>query len=139
MKYLTVFLIGLFMLSAFSSCDAQQNKKVENSVSDKVEVYYFHYTRRCATCNAVEDETKKALEKYYADELKSGKVTFTSVNLDEAEGEKIGEKIGVSGQALIIVKGSDKTDLTNEGFMFARSTPTKLYSLVKEAIGKISE
>ena len=27
-----------------------------------IEVYYFHYSRRCATCQAVETETLKAIQ-----------------------------------------------------------------------------
>jgi len=44
------------------------------------------------------------------------------------------EKIGVAGQTLVIVKGETKINLTNEGFMYARSNPGKLETLIKEKI-----
>ncbi|MEA3445686.1 MAG: hypothetical protein U9R19_13285, partial [Bacteroidota bacterium] len=45
------------------ACDPSKKASVEKG---EITVYYFHNTRRCATCNAVEDETKKALKKFYS-------------------------------------------------------------------------
>lgn len=99
-----------------------------------VDVYYFHATRRCATCNAVEDQSKAALEKLYPQEMKSGTIAFHSVNFEEPEGEALGKKLNVPGQALLVVKGDQKTDLTSEGFMYARSAPEKLQNSLKKTI-----
>lgn len=114
------------------SCSAQTNKdKNESSVSEagKVEVYYFHYTRRCATCNAVESVSKNAVAELYGD-----KVIFAEYNLDEEAGETKGKELEVSGQTLLIVAGDTKINITNEGFMNARSNPEKLKAIIKEKI-----
>ena len=66
--------------------------------------------------------------------LKDDKISFTSVNLDEEEGEKTGEKIGATGQSLLIIKGNTKIDLTNEGFMYAKTKPEKYHELLKKEI-----
>jgi hypothetical protein len=95
-------------------------------------VYYFHFTRRCLTCQAVENVTKEALEEYYGN-----KVTFTGLNLDETDGVEKGKVLGIDGQTLIIVSGDTKINLTNEGFMYARANPDKLKSLIKEKVDSL--
>ena len=53
------FLIVFLAFSTFNG-EAQDSNKSDASdlVSENIEVYYFHYTMRCVTCNAIEDETK---------------------------------------------------------------------------------
>jgi hypothetical protein len=126
----------LFIMAIFhTSCSGQVGKEADNdeiAKADKVEVFYFHYTRRCVTCQAVENESKKAVE-----ELFGGKVSFTGYNLEEPAGEKKGKELGVSGQTLLIVKGDTRINITNEGFMYARSNPEKLKEIMREKIEKI--
>jgi len=95
----------------------------------KVQVYYFHFTHRCATCMAVEKESEKAIAGLYGATVK-----FKAYNLDETEGQKMGEKLQISGQTLLIVYGNKRINLTNEGFMYARSNPGKLKEILKEKI-----
>ena len=61
----------------------------------------------------------------YADQVKTGKISFTSLNLEEATGKTIGERLGVNSQTLLIVKGDQKINITNEGFLYAVSKPEK--------------
>jgi hypothetical protein len=136
----------LFLTMAISliifSCN-QQTEVKETAVAEpqtaETMVYYFHYDHRCATCNAVEDVTKNSLNELYAGLVKDGKIAFQSVNLDEKEGEAIGEKLEVAGQELLIIKGDKKTDLTELAFMYARSNPEKLKAAIKEVIDGLVE
>jgi hypothetical protein len=105
-----------------------------NPSAKKVEVYYFHFTRRCMTCNNVEKVSKEAVEKQYPDKVKAGEIAFKSVNLDEKEGEAIGAKLKVEGQSLLIVSGDKRVDLTDKGFMYANDSPGKLKAEIKKAI-----
>ncbi len=66
--------------------------------------------------------------------VKAGKVSFVVVNLDEKSGQAIGDRLGVNGQALVLVKGSEKINITNEGFLYAVSQPEKLKSIIKEKV-----
>lgn len=101
----------------------------------KIQVYYFHYERRCATCIAVEDETKKALNELYAAQVKKGDITFKSINLEEKSGEALANKLKVAGQSLVIVKDDKVTsDLTDKAFMYARSEPAKLKAEIRQQI-----
>jgi hypothetical protein len=100
----------------------------------KVEVFYFHYTRRCATCQAVETETLKILQQLYARQLKEGKLSFSSVNLDEKNSLKLAERCKADGQMLLIVNDNKRVDLTEVGFMYALNKQEKLKLALKKAI-----
>jgi len=127
-----------FLMLVFSgaSCNAQPEKKqtVSATSGNDVEVYYFHRTVRCVTCKTVEAEAKKNIEMLYADQVKKGKISFTALNLEEATGKAIGDKLGVSGQTLLIVKGDQKINITNEGFLYAVSKPDKFREIIKEKV-----
>lgn len=131
MRTLTVLLFVIMALSMNISCSAQANKKDKTAnvaKAGEVEVYYFHYTRRCMTCNAVENVSKDAIAELYGD-----KVNFADYNLDEEAGKAKSKEIGVSGQTLVIVSGNNKINITNEGFMNARN-PDKLKAIIKEKV-----
>jgi hypothetical protein len=127
-----------FMMLIFSgvSCNAQSGKKqlVSATSGNDVEVYYFHRTVRCVTCKTVEAEARKNIEMLYADQVKTGKISFTALNLEEATGKSVGEKLGVNSQTLLIVKGDQKINITNEGFLYAVSKPDKFREIIKEKV-----
>jgi hypothetical protein len=131
-------LVIAFMCLIFSavSCYAQTDNKNAVSVNsgNDVEVYYFHMTTRCVTCRTVEAETRKNVTLLYADQVKTGKITFTALNLEEATGKAMGERLGVNSQTLLIVKGDQKINITNEGFLYAVSQPQKFADVMKSKI-----
>ncbi len=130
-------LISFLLITLISiSCNSQTNQKSVASVtkSDNVEVYYFHTTIRCVTCKTVEAEARKNVEMLYADKVKAGNISFTSLNLEEATGRSMGEKLGVNSQTLLIVNGDQKINITNEGFLYAVSQPQKFTEVMKSKI-----
>ena len=129
----------LFVAVSLSACNAQssQDQKLASTVNDDLHVYYFHFTKRCATCNAVETETKVALEMFYADQVKKGEIDFTSLNLEEEDGKEMAKQLKVSGQTLLLVKGEQMVNLTNEGFMNARTKPVKFHEVLRTQINKL--
>ena len=100
----------------------------------KIEVYYFHFTRRCMTCQNVEKVSKNAVETLYPEKVKGGQVSFQSINLDEKAGEAIGAKYKIEGQTLIVIAGDKKVDLTEKGFLYANDSPDKLKAEIKKAV-----
>ncbi|MCX6309868.1 MAG: nitrophenyl compound nitroreductase subunit ArsF family protein [Bacteroidia bacterium] len=136
MKKLFLLSFALILMLGGTSCNAQGSKKQESKAvaTSKVEVIYFHFTRRCMTCNAVEVQTKKAVEALYPAMVKSGKITFTSINLDDANSKEAAEKCGAEGQSLLVIGGGKRIDLTTQGFMNAVSNPEKLKAELKKAI-----
>jgi uncharacterized protein YdbL (DUF1318 family) len=130
---LFAFFTAMLLISA---CDAQTPKKatVATTTSDKVEAYYFHMTSRCATCKSVEEVTQQHLAELYPELVKQSKITFKSINLEEAEGKALAAKLKISGQSLILVSGDKVENITNQGFMYARSNPDKLKAIIKEKV-----
>ena len=113
------------------ACSGGKTKSVtENQQTriDAVEVLYFHGAQRCATCMAIEENTKALIESAYAELLKSGKLVFRSVDI--TKDEALAERYEVSWSSLILV-GYDKsgkesaTNLTEFAFGNARTTPDK--------------
>ena len=133
MKNIKILLVLILLVTSAFTARAQSTKDdATTSKGDEVKMYYFHFSHRCATCVAVEEESKKAVAELYGD-----KVLFTSFNLEEDEGKKMGDNLGVSGQTLLIVSGDTKINITNEGFMNARSNPDKLKQIIKDKIDSL--
>jgi len=139
MKNLKSSLVTMLVALSLFACNTQPKEKQEEviEISQDVQVFYFHNTKRCETCNAVENETKVALEMFYGELMKKGRIDFTSLNLEEDEGKSMAETLQVSGQTLLIVKGESRINLTNEGFMNARTNPTKFHEIIKTQIDKL--
>ncbi len=130
-------LLAIAMLVPFLSVNAQSSKKevkTSSSSSDKIEAYYFHFTARCTTCRTIEAKAKENLEILYPNQVKQGLITFQSLNLEEAPNKTIADKLGVSGQTLLLVKGDQKINLTNEGFMYAVAKPEKFKEIINEKV-----
>lgn len=136
MKTLRI-VITFLLIAPFVACTAQSsNKEVKTSISnsDKIEVYYFHFTSRCTTCRTVEARAKENLEALYPAEVKKGLITFNSLNLEEQSTNPVAEKLGVTGQTLLLVKGDTKINLTNEGFMYTVARPEKFKEIINEKV-----
>ena len=129
----------LLLAVSLSACSTQSSQEQKSDVVEngELQVYYFHFTNRCVTCNAVESETKVALEMFYADQVKDGLIAFTSLNLEEENGKEMAEKLKVSGQSLLLVKEDQMVNLTIEGFMNARTDPDKFHEILKSNIDNL--
>jgi hypothetical protein len=131
-----IFTALIALLFATISCSSQTEKKQQVAVNsgNDVEVYYFHMTTRCVTCKTIEAEARKNIEMLYPEQFKSGKITFTALNIEEPAGQIAGQRLGVNSQALIIVKGDEKYNITNEGFLYAVAKPGKFRDVIKEKV-----
>ena len=134
MKFTQLITIALLMGVAIS-CNAEANKNKEEKNTKELQqakevvVYYFHNTRRCATCKAVERVSNEAVK-----ELNNENVSFTALNVEKPEGEEKAKELGISGQTLLIVGAGEKFNVTQKGFLHARSNPDKLKEIIQ---GKI--
>lgn len=131
MKRLIMSAWVLFMALSFSSCQTrgQSPSPVDEITENSPVIYYFHYTRRCVTCLAVEEEAK-----YISDVIYKGTVQMLSINLEEKEGKELARKLGTMGQGLFIVKGDISFDLTRQAFMFAMSDKDRLRNIIQEHV-----
>jgi len=70
----------------------------------RVIVYYFHRTLRCPACLSIEEQSRQAVERFYADELSSGLLEWRSVNLEEAGNEHFEKDFNLERQSLILAE-----------------------------------
>jgi len=127
-------LIALLFASLSCSSPAEKKQPVSVSMGNDVEVFYFHMTVRCVTCKTIEAEARKNIELLYPEQFKAGKINFTALNIEEPAGQIAGQRLGINAQALLIVKGDQKFNITNEGFLYAVSQPQKFAEVMKSKI-----
>ena len=136
----TVLSIAILMTFALNTV-ANNDQSSINEISpdstitnQKIEVYYFHNTRRCATCQAVEDVSKSALKELYPEMVNNKQIVFVSLNIEDETNEPLVEKYQVSGQSLLFVSENETADLTNMAVMYARTNPDKFKKEIKVTI-----
>lgn len=140
----------LFLVAAcfaFASCqtnvknEATAQAQKEVAVSDHVEVLYFHGKQRCATCMAIEKNTKDVIETQFADELENGTVIFRIIDISEPENEKIADKYEVTWSSLFVSQWKDGKEtyenLTEYAFANARTSPETFKSGLTEKINEL--
>ena len=125
-----VLLILTLCVGMVACSDGKAGSSTENQQTkiDVVEVLYFHGAQRCATCMAIEKNTKALVESAYAEPLKSGKLVFRSVDI--TKDEALAERYKISWSSLILVdydkSGKESaTNLTEFAFGNARNAPDK--------------
>lgn len=102
-----ILVIGVCFVSA--QCCSKTSTKKNNSKSScqqvmsttEIKAYYFHASRRCATCQAVESVAHEALKEYYG-----YKISFVSINRETDSDHKLVKKYKISGQTFLIDRKS---------------------------------
>jgi hypothetical protein len=98
----------------------------EISISKPVDVYYFHLTRRCFTCNKIEEVAGNAVKDLFPAAMADGMLKFHSINVEATEHKELAEKYQASGAALIVSTDEYSADLTDKAFLMATSRPDRL-------------
>ena len=77
-----ILMVLLFCMGAVSQT---QPGKTQPAVSagEKVIVYYFHGNYRCTSCMTIERYTRESIEANFAGELKSGRLEFRRINVEQ--------------------------------------------------------
>ena len=99
--------------SSTKATDKTENTTQEPSVkkiADKIEVYYFHRTARCYSCNTLSQYTRETIEQRFSEEIKSGKIEFREINIDLPENKNVATKFQASGSSLFINAIKDGQD-----------------------------
>ncbi len=107
----------------------------QDASAKKITVYYFHGLRRCPSCLAIEKEAKAVVTGELKALEKKGLLAYESINIELKKNEAIAKKYDIWGSSLILVdQNGKKTDLTEQGFQYARSKPAEFRKLLKEKI-----
>lgn len=72
-------MIALFAFAAPAVAGAADPPAEKN----RIVVYYFHTTHRCASCKKIEAYTEEAVKDAFAEEIKQGRLVWRMVNTDE--------------------------------------------------------
>ena len=106
-----------------------------------VEVRYFHGKQRCVTCHSIEKCAKEVLDESFASQQKDKKISMKVIDFSTEQGKPVAADHKVSYSSLFIVNidnnGKEtRTDLTRQGFQYAKRNPEEFKKIVKEAITK---
>jgi len=129
-----VILTGALFTESATAQAIEPTQQVKKTTP--TEVYYFHFTRRCVTCQTVEKVTEQAVNEFFPEAVKRGDVFFKSVNIEEKGNEDLVKRLKVEGQSLLIVNGKDQINIVDKGFLYAMNEPDKLKAIVKANIEK---
>ncbi|MCX5752733.1 MAG: nitrophenyl compound nitroreductase subunit ArsF family protein [Candidatus Krumholzibacteria bacterium] len=85
------------------------------AVSASTVVYYFHGTRRCATCRKFEEYTNEAIMTAFAEDMKAGTIAWRAINTDEPGNERYVKDYVLSTKSVILsaVNGGKETRWKN--------------------------
>ena len=72
----------------------------------RVMAYYFHNTRRCATCLKIETAAEMALRQTYGEEIESGRLAWEAVCMEEPEHEHFVYEFDLASPSLVIARVS---------------------------------
>lgn len=86
-----------------------------SAVSASTVVYYFHGTRRCATCRKLEEYTNEAIMTAFAEDIKAGTIVWRTINTDEPESEHYVKDYVLSTKSVVLsaVTGGTETRWKN--------------------------
>lgn len=79
----------------------------EAEAADHVVVWYFHGTKRCAKCNAIESLSQETLDQRFADQVESGTVRWRTANMDDAWNADAVRRYGLVRSSLVLVDHRD--------------------------------
>jgi hypothetical protein len=100
------FVLSCF-IPAMSTAQPEKAKPAAPAAADaprKLVAYYFHGDFRCDNCKKIEQYSREAIEKYFADQLKSGELEFKVVNTDRPENQHFIKDYQLYASSLVLVQ-----------------------------------
>ncbi len=77
--------------------------------ADNIQLLYFHRTQRCVSCNNAEQYARDTLDRYFADDLKSGKITMQSIDYQKDKAMADQYKVNMQGLKMVTTKNGQQT------------------------------
>jgi len=93
---------------------SKQKKTIVKKMDKKIIVYYFHGDYRCSNCYKIEQYSKEAVETYFPDELKSGKIEYRTVNYDKIENTHYINDYGLYTKSLVVALVENNKEIKNK-------------------------
>ncbi len=102
-----VFIVFMTVLPGISAEEAEAIKTNAEPMPRYISATYFHTTARCPTCHTIEELSSKAVQLNFENELKTGKVVWRIINVDEPENKHYNEDYQLYTKSLIISEMKD--------------------------------
>jgi len=123
-----------FMIAACGNSKTNETKTDDSQAIEygnaKVEVYYFHATRRCPTCNKIEDISKEFVLNSYKD----NDVKYFSINFEESKNKDMAKKYNIAWSSIVIASGDKHEDITELAFQVINSDPAIMTDKIESII-----
>ena len=108
---IAVVCVAVWLILAYGTSSATPPPSNNSTgLAERVDIVYFHPTRRCSSCLWLEAGTNYTVQNHFKDELDSGKLTFQVINIDDEANSDIIEKYGAFTSSLFINIVKDGTD-----------------------------
>lgn len=146
----TRILISIVALFLFVSCNSSKTKEEKTlnnsnnqveSTSEKLHIYYFYGSHRCATCNAVETNLKQLISDHFTEKIKEGELTVSYINWEDEANKTLVEKHQIYSSSLLFVKkingNEEAIDFTEYAFANARKQPEQFRKTLQDSIQNI--
>lgn len=106
---ITTLVLSLFTIGIINAVEKNLEKASSNTdkAAKTLIAYYFHGNFRCDNCRKIEQYSREAIEKYFVEELKTKKLTFTSINTDLSENKHFIEDYQLYTRSLVIAEYKD--------------------------------
>ena len=104
---LCLFTISFFSVRGVSAKAGKTGAGLQKEGLGKVVAFYFHGNFRCAKCKKIEQYSREAIEKYYAEQLKTKALIFNVINIDLPDNKHFVEDYQLYTRSLIIAEFRD--------------------------------
>jgi hypothetical protein len=110
---LVMVIIDVALLGLLACAGVEKGRSLEpepdlkGSQGNRVVAYYFHLTIRCATCLRIESYSKHAIEAGFPQELRSGKLEWSSLDIQSPENRHFKNDFDLHSSSLVIVRFRD--------------------------------
>lgn len=103
---LTMFVLGGIATAAMKETRTRPHRAAAQPQSAQgdgpVVVYYFHGYQRCAGCLRTEKMMREVLDEAFSPEMRSGKLVFRAVNVEDIENIDIVERFSVTARHPVV-------------------------------------
>lgn len=67
-------------------------------------VYYFHGTKRCPTCEAIESQSREVVQNDFAAELKSGAMAWKILNFEKPDAADLAKRFEIMQPVVVLAR-----------------------------------
>ncbi len=102
------FLLIIFTFNQAAAVEKAESENIEIRKSARhLVVTYFHTAFRCPTCHKIEKLSTKTVKTYFENELKTGKLVWRVINVDESKNEHYIQDYHLYSKHLIVSEVKD--------------------------------